>query len=283
MRIEYVNAAVRNRPGTPRPGDALLDLAPWFAAEAGYRTLKRLFTSDVVAAACEHPDWTAGLRPGAHSIAYRLPHEEGYPPLVALIGVDTARERRTRQALAEAERDREFLRATVERDARFSEAAAAVADVFRLQTGGAALADATAVVARRLGAIDGALAPYMTGALVLGRSARGLLGPEMVTVTRFDELAQAMRNGETGWLSEGAATALGAPAGLALLVVPVLAAGESLGALLLLFDEAAALTEGQQRLLRVISATIGFALVRERVAGELRDPGHARAGERDDG
>jgi DNA-binding transcriptional MerR regulator len=273
LRVEFVNAAVRHRPGAPSPGDDLLQLAPWFADEPGCRTLKRLFTEDLVAAGCEHPDWTAGLRSGAHSIAYRLPHEEGERPLVALIGIDTARERRTRQLLADAERDRESLRERSDRDARFAEALAAITDIFRLSSGMAAIADATAVLVRRLSAVDVAIAPSMAGALVLGRSARGLLGPEMVTVTRFDDLAEALRDGDIAWLDAETARAFGAPTGLALLAVPMLAAGESLGALLVVVDEQADLSDTQRRLLRGVSATIAFALLRERLVGDLRDPG----------
>jgi GAF domain-containing protein len=122
------------------------------------------------------------------------------------------------------------------------------------------------VLVRRLGAVDAAIAPYMTGSLVLGRSARGLLGPEMVTVTRFADLADALRDGETTWVGEAAATAFGAPAGVALLVVPLMTAGEVLGSLLLLFDEPTELDASQNRLLRTISAVLAFALLREQVA-----------------
>jgi hypothetical protein len=69
------------------------------------------------------------------------------------------------------------------------------------------------------------------------------------------------------------AAAFGAPAGLELLLVPLQAAGESLGAILMVFDEQSALTEAGERLLRVAAGTIALALVRERVAGELQDPG----------
>lgn len=274
LRVEFVNAAVRHRPGAPSPGDDLLTLAPWFADEPGCRTLKRLFTDDLVAAGCEHPDWTAGLRSGAHSIAYRLPHEEGERPLVALIGIDTARERRTRQLLAEAEKEREALQDRSERDARFAEALSAVTDIFRLNSGMGAIADATAVLVRRLSAVDVAIAPSMAGALVLGRSARGLMGPEMVTVTRFEGLSDALRDGDIAWLDEETTRAFGAPTGLSVLVVPMLAAGESLGALLVVVDEQAELTDTQRRLLRGVSATVAFALLRERLVGDLRDPGN---------
>ncbi|MBA2517073.1 MAG: MerR family transcriptional regulator [Solirubrobacterales bacterium] len=273
LRVEFVNAAVRHRPGAPALGDDLLERAPWFAKKPDHETLRRLFTGDVVAVGCEHPDWTAGMRSGAHSIAYRLPHEAGQRPLVALIGIDTARERRTRQLLDDAERERDALRERSDRDARFSEALAAVIDIFRLSSGMEAISDATAVLVRRLSAVDVAIAPSMAGALVLGRSARGLLGPEMVTVTRFDDLAEALRDGDIVWLEEETGRAFGAPSGLGLLVVPMLAAGESLGALLVVVDVQTDLTDTQRRLLRGVSATIAFALLRERLVGDLRDPG----------
>ncbi len=273
LRIEFVNAAVRLRPGAPAPGDDLLDLAPWFAGEPGCATLRRLFTDDLVAAGCEHPDWTAGLRTGAQSIAYRLPHEPGERPLVALIGIDTARERRTARELAAAEQEAERLREQAERDTRFFEALEAVTDLFRRGSGMDRIAEATTLLVRRLSAVDVALAPSMAGSLVLGRSARGLLGPEMVTVTRFDDLADALRDGEIAWVGAPTAQAFGAPQGLELLTVPMMAAGESLGALLVLVDERADLSDGQRRLLRAISATIAFALLRERLVGELSDSG----------
>ncbi len=272
LTVEYVNAVVRERPGAPKPGATLEQLTPWFTGEPGHRALTRLFTADLAAAACEHPDWMGGLAPGAHSIAFRLPHEQGEKPLVALVGIDTGRERRTRQLLVEAERDREELREQLDANRRMADAAVAVADLFRAQSGAANLADAASALVRRLGAVDAALAPYMTGALVLGRSSRGLLGPEMVTVTRFDDLSDLMREGAIGWLGDAPAGAFGAPAGLALLAVPLFAAGEPLGALLVLFDEEQELDDTSKRMLRVVSTLLAFALVRERVAGELRDP-----------
>lgn len=271
--IRSVNAVVAARPDAPKPGDDLLQLAPWYAEDPGYGTLRRLFTDDLMAAPCTHPDWTGGLRPGAQSLAYRLPHELGRPPLVALIGIDTARERRTRQLLQNAEEELAQLRAQVEQDRAFAAAAGAVADIFRTQAGAATLADATTVLVRRLGAVDAGLAPTMGGALVLGRSARGLLGPDLVTIARFDDLADALREGEPAWMPPPVSAAFGAPPELQLLVVPLQAAGEALGALLILFDEQSALSDAGSRLLRVAAGTIALALVRERVAGELQDPG----------
>lgn len=276
LRVEWVNATVRHRPGAPAPGDELLELAPWFAGHPGAATLRRLFTADVVAAACEHPDWTAGLRQPAQSIAYRLPHEDGGRPLVALMGIDTARERRTRQELDEVQRDRDLLRDRADRDARFAEALAAVVDLFRLRSGTGALADAVTILARRLGAVDVALAPYMAGALVLGRSTRGLMGPEMVTVARFEDLGEALRDGEIAWLGRATTRAFGAPDGLEVLVAPMIAAGEILGSLLVVFDERSEMSGTQERLLRAVSSTFAFALGRERMVGDAQATAAAR-------
>lgn len=270
--IRSVNAVVAARPDAPRPGDELLALAPWYADDPGLATLRRLFTDDLMAAPCTHPDWTGGMRRGAQSLAYRLPHELGRAPLVALVGIDTARERRTRELLHAAEADLAALRAELDRDRTFAAAAAAVADIFRDRGGAATLAEATTVLVRRLGAVDAGLAPTLGGALVLGRSSRGLLGPDMVTAARFDDLSDALRDAKPAWMPGVVAAAFGAPDGLELLVVPLQAAGESLGALLLVFDERTALTEAGARLLRATAATIALALVRERVAGELQPP-----------
>jgi DNA-binding transcriptional MerR regulator len=271
--VRSVNAIVAARPDAPKPGDDLLELAPWYEDDPGYATLRRLFTDDLMAAPCTHPDWTAGMRPGAQSLAYRLPHEVGRAPLVALIGIDTARERRTRELLQRTEAEVATLRAQLDRDRDFAEAADAVAEIFRNHAGAATLADATTVLVRRLGAVDAGLAPTMGGALVLGRSSRGLLGPELVTVARFDDLAEALRRGDPAWMPTSVAAAFGAPTGLALLVVPLRAADEALGALLMLFDEDAQLSDTELPLLRVAAGIIALGLVRERVAGELQDPG----------
>jgi hypothetical protein len=94
-----------------------------------------------------------------------------------------------------------------------------------------------------------------------------------VTIARFDDLADALRERDPAWMPPAVAAAFGSPAGLELLVVPLQAAAETLGAVLILFDERSVLSEAGAQLLRVASGTIALALVRERVAGELQDPG----------
>jgi predicted DNA-binding transcriptional regulator AlpA len=272
LRVEYVNALVRSRPDAPRPGDDLLELAPWFADEPGCTTLRRLFSGRADAAGCEHPDWTAGMARGARSIAFRLPQEPGRPPLLGLVGVDTSQERLTRERLATAESQNARLHAQATSQAQLAEGTVAVAEMFRRNAGTSTLGEAATMLQRRLGAVDAALAPSMSGALILGSSSRGLLGPEMVTVARFDDLSQALRDGEPGWVGAATAAAFGASDGQVLLVVGLLAASETLGALLLVFEEQVELTAAQMDLLRVVAAVLALALVRERLAGGLVDP-----------
>ncbi len=267
LLVRSVNAIVAARPDALRPGDDLLERAPWFGTDPGCAVLRRLFTDDLMAAACTHPDWTAGLRPGGRSLAYRLPHELGRAPLVALIGIDTARERRTRELLSTVEAEAAELREALAAERDAADATAAIADIFRARTGAQTLADATSLLVRRVAAVDAGLAPSMGGDLVLGRSTRGLLGPELVTLARFDDLAAALRGDEPAWMPDAVAAAFGAPAGLQMLAVPLRAGAEQLGALLVLFDDRAALTDAGTRLLRSATTTIALALMRERVAG----------------
>ncbi len=271
LRVEEVNALVRARPGAPAPGDDLLEIAPWYADHPGSATLRSLFASSSVAAACEHPDWTTGMVGTANAIAYRLPQEPEGPPLVALVGIDTARERQARRELEIADGDRTALRATLEQQERWTRATGAVVAAARTRGGVQALAEATDALVRHAGALDAAVAPYMTGALVLGRSSRGLLGPGTITVTAYEELATALRDGSPTWLHQAAGSAAGAPADLATHVVPIVAAGEPLGALVLLFDEPEDLDGVPADLLLTVSTVLGFVLVRERVMDELRD------------
>jgi GAF domain-containing protein len=98
----------------------------------------------------------------------------------------------------------------------------------------------------------------------------------MVTVSRFDELGEALQDGEATWLGEQTARAFGARPDLEVLCVPMLAAGELLGALLIVADERDALNESQRRLARSAASTMAFALLRERLQGDLRDPGTDR-------
>lgn len=270
MRIEEVNALVRARPGAPTPGDDLLELAPWYADHPGLATLRSLFATTSVAAACEHPDWTAGMVGTAHAIAYRLPQEPNGPPLVALIGIDTARERRTRRELAAAQEERSVLLGTLEQQERWTRAKVTVVQAARDRGGLGAVTESTDALIRHAGVLDAALAPYMSGALVLGRSGRGRIGPASVTVSAYEELAVALRDATPTWLGPAAGAALGAPSGLAVHLVPVVAAGEPLGALLLLFDEPEDLDGVPGDLLTTVSTVLGYVLVRERVLEQLR-------------
>jgi DNA-binding transcriptional MerR regulator len=270
VRVEEVNAVVRARPGAPVPGDDLLAVAPWYAEHPGCARLMRLFAGDSVATSVEHPDWMAGMAATANAIAYRLPQEAGRAPLIALVGIDTARERQVRRDLHDVEEERAALRDALDRQARWAEATAAVVRATRRHSGTDALAAAADELVRHAGVLDAAIAPYMTGSLVLGRSSRGLLGPAMVTVAAYEELAAVLRDDEPEWLGRSAAGALGAPDGVHAYVVPVVAAGETLGALVLLADERENLADVPGHLFETVSTVVGFALMRERVVDELR-------------
>lgn len=241
-----------------------LDQLPWFAGSELERTLQTLFASDAPALECSHPTWS-GAEATARSLAYRLPVEAGASPAVALVGIDRAQDRRTRRDLLEARGELARARVRVQRQARFLSLASALAERFQREAGDAVLASTADTLVRRLGAVDAGIAVYMAGELALGTSSRGLLGPRMVTVTGFDDLAALMHAGVPGWLSPPAGGAFGAPGGLHSLAVPITVVGETLGILLLVFDEPTELDDDARQLLTIVSAGLGFTILRDRL------------------
>ena len=130
---------------------------------------------------------------------------------------------------------------------------------------------------RRLGAVDAGVALYVAGQLALGATSRGLLGPHMVTVTRYDDLAALMQRSAPEWLAPATASAFGVHAGLHCLAVPIGVVGERLGVLLIVFDELAALDEDIRHVLTVVAAGLGFVVLRDRL---VRGAQRRRAGQR---
>ena len=83
-------------------------------------------------------------------------------------------------------------------------------------------------------------------------------------------LARALRDDEPAWLEPATAAALGVPRELRGAAVPVTVGGESLGALVLVAEGGATLDGDARLLLRIVSPALGFALLRDRLVGELR-------------
>ena len=103
---------------------------------------------------------------------------------------------------------------------RHSALADEIVELLRDRPGVAAITASADLLLLRLDIVDVAVAPYMTGQIVLGRSSRGLLGPDMVTVAAHAPLAEAVRDGDIGVLTPQDAAALGAPEGLGALDRP---------------------------------------------------------------
>jgi hypothetical protein len=136
------------------------------------------------------------------------------------------------------------------------------------------LLQATAdTIVHRLPPIDAGVAIYMGGELALGSSTRGLLGPAMVTVTAHADIATVLRSGVPAWLEPSTAAAFGAPPDVLVLAVPVAVVGETLGAILLVMDEPRPIAGEVGQLLSVLSAAIGFVLLRDRLVEGAREQG----------
>ena len=271
IRVEYVNATVRAIPDAPLPGDELTEAVPAFAGTPCENALLRLFATDAGPVEAHHPAWGGHTRHVARSSLFRLPAAPGAAPLVAMLGLEGDGERAARAALAAQRREVEDLRQTHARHARWLEAVAQLAATIQAEPEpSAAIAESLDVIVRQTRAVDAALAEHGAGRLTVERSLRGMLGRAGVTVAAHPQLALALRDGDPVWLDEAARAALGVPEDLRACAVPIVVAAEPLGMLVLAADAAEPLDADSRRLLRAISAAVGFALLRDRLVAELR-------------
>ncbi len=271
LRVEWTNAALRGHPGAPRAGDELLAALPAFLGSPCARLLTRLFATEAPAAETEHPAWDGLPRHTTRSVLFRLPIEAGRQPLVAMVALEGEGERQTRAALAHRERELAELQRTASRHTRWLDAIAQLSDRFRREPGAAAIDQGLDVVVRQVRAIDGALAYYVSGQLMLTASRRGLLAPVPVTVAAHPQLVECISTGDPAWLDATARAAAGVPRDLQASAVPIVVAGEPLGLLVLLFAEVEPHDPDNTRLLEAVSAAMGFALLRDRLTTALRD------------
>jgi DNA-binding transcriptional MerR regulator len=269
LRIEYVNPALATRSGAPRPGDELISTLAWFAGSECERALRTVFSNSEQALECAHPAWWAADEE-VHSLVYGLPSHAGSAPLVALVQLERPRERETKQALARSVAERGQIDARLDRHERWLGAIAELAELFQRESGTALLQATAETIVQRLPPIDAGVAVYMGGELALGSSSRGRLGPRMVTVTAHTDLATVLRERKPEWLTPASAAAFGAASGLHVLAVPVAVLAETLGVLLLVTDATAAIDDEVSQVLTVLSALIGFALLRDRLVEGAR-------------
>jgi hypothetical protein len=273
VRIEYVNPALADRLGSPAPGTEFGDAAPWLAGSDFESVLLAVFAGKTQMHECVHPAWAGSSTETARSLLYLLPVEPGRAPLVAMVELDAPDERDLRNELAEIRNDRDRLRTLVDRRDRWVVATSELATLFQRETGPALLQATADTIVRRLPPIDAGVAIYMGGELALGSSTRGVLGPAMVTVTAYADIAAVLRNGVPAWLESSTAAAFGAPADVFVLAVPVAVVGETLGAILLVMEEPRPIAGEVGQLLTVLSAAIGFVLLRDRLVEGAREQG----------
>lgn len=271
LRLIWTNAALRAIEGAPAPGEIL----PTIAAHRTGETIREHFASALPRVEVEHPPWGGSVAgPGsaaitARSIVYRLAAAPGGTPLIAIVGVETRGEHEARAALATAEAELASLRRRSERHDRWLDALGELAAEFQHEPGPDVVASGLDILIRQTGAVDVGLASYVTGRLALDGTRRGVLGATALTVAAHPQIGRALRDVDGAWLDEPPARSLGVPEGLHAVGVPVAVAGEVLGMLVLVFDEVEPIDEDNRRLLAAISASVGFALLRDRLVREL--------------
>ena len=270
LAVVYVNDTLARLAAVMGRGVELDQVAQMLSSSQCGAQLRALFAGEHAEVLCEHPQWDGS--PGAvRSIAFRLPVQRGQPPLVALVGVEAQRERALAVEVSALQKEVAALRERDDRHVRWMEAIARLSAEFQVEASSAARDSALDTLVRQLNATDAALATYLSGQLAVASSRRGSLGPAMITVTAHPALARALRDAQPAWLEPETALALGVPAGLHAAGIPVVVAGEALGLVVLLFDEPEEISTDVHRLLTAVSAAVGFALLRDRLADELRE------------
>ncbi|MEA2217912.1 MAG: MerR family transcriptional regulator, light-induced transcriptional regulator, partial [Solirubrobacteraceae bacterium] len=205
-------------------------------------------------------------------VLWRLPAEPGQPPLVGLASLERSRDRDLERQIAELRTSSEAVSARSERRARWLALAGSLADLFQEEAGPELLVRTADTLVRRLSAVDAGICLYMGGELAVGSSSRGLLGPRMVTVTAYHDLAATLRAREPAWMSASAAAAFGTPDGLELAIVPVVVVGETLGVVALAFERREEIDAEVRQILSIVSAGIGFAILRDRLVAGAQNP-----------
>ena len=193
----------------------------------------------------------------------------GERPLVAIVGVETRGEHEARAALARRRARAGAAARRAERHDRWLDALGALAAEFQHEPGPDVIASALDILIRQTQAVDVGLASYVSGRLALHGTRRGALGATALTVAAHPQVGRALRDVDGAWLEEATARSLGVPDGLHAVGVPVAVAGEVLGLLVMVFDEVEPLDDDNRRLLAAISASVGFALLRDRLVREL--------------
>ena len=251
---------------------------PAFANTPAQHALLRLFATDAAAVEAHHPAWGGHSRPVARSSLFRLPVEPGTPPLVAMLGLEGDGERAARATVSAQRRELDALRHVHARHARWLEAVALLAAALQEEVQPeAALATGLDVLVRQTAAVDAGVAAHGAGTLALERSHRGMLGPRTVTVAAHPQLATMLRDGEPDWLEAPVRAALGVPGELRACGVALVVAAEPLGLLVFAAEDAEPLDSDGRRLLRAVAAPMGFAMLRDRLVGELRSAAAAPA------
>ena len=272
LRVEFVNGALRALPGAPRPGEELTTALPAFYDSPCVLALQQLFATAGGPTEAEHPAWGGDARQVARSALFRLPSEPDARPLVAMVGLEGEGERVARGALAELQREVEDLRRRDERHTRWLDA---------LALAGRGVPPRARARGRRQRARRGP-APHQR-ARRGGRLLR--LGPARDAVARAAACSSPTRSPSRRIPSWRAACATpsrrgstppprrpsACPPDLHASAMPIVVAGETLGLLVFVFADVEPHDEDNGRLLTAVSAAMGFALLRDRLAQELRE------------
>ena len=194
-----------------------------------------------------------------------------------MVGLEGDGERVARGALAELQREVEELRRRDERHTRWLDALGAARRGVPPEPGRAAVDNGLDVIVRQTNALDGGRRLLRLGPARGAELAPRAAGANAITVVGASRARALPARRRAGLAGRGRLGRARRPAGPARLGVPVVVAGEPLGMLVFVFADVEPHDEDNRRLLTAVSAAMGFALLRDRLAQELREAAGAPA------
>lgn len=247
ITVAWHNGASGSATAAPALGTDLMAAAPAFGAVALAAIEQMLVGFGPSARLVEHGDWTSAFPQPSRSLAWRLPPELSTEPVVVL------------QQLA-IEREPATLRDPL---AVWIDATADARRTLQRERGIAAAQRALSVLVDGTGAVDAFLATCRPGVLRSATSVRGALAPRAVELPGAPELERVLRSGRHRWLASHERRTLGLPAGTFGLLIPMVGAGEIVGAAVIAFPEEVSLPPAAAELLAGFATGVAATLQRE--------------------
>lgn len=251
LTIAWANGATLRCPDAPQVGDDLAE-ADVLLGTALAELHELMHETGEHGRVIELRDWTSRVPRAVSVLAWRLTPSAAEQPTVILMQLPQVGASPATPVL--------------DPTTSWSRATAKVRGILAEGRGLGNVQRALAVLLRGTGGVDGFLAVQRPNELRAATSVTGALPGRAIARVQDGELDRAVRSTTVTWLSEHAASPLGTPMRSRTLVVPLMAGGERIGALFLVYPDVLETTDLVNELLLSTGMTIALTLQREHLA-----------------